>query len=621
MGSARFTIEASPSTDAGYDAADGATLGLTLEDIDSDIFKAEFSIVVVDYDSIGHEPAFDQAILGSGVALDYVVQLSLETLGSTYGSAYWIRCVVNNGKDAAGEIKDEYTFDRIVVVRNADGVRPVLPGETTQYYPVYGWTKEISRGAGGTGVEAPTPSTLMQRTATGAARVAALAVEGATDAARWIAGLLADGVTLARLTYYATSHFLRGNAGAEGGLLITPGADGSAVTLAGKNADGVTTKPVDIVATALTLNGAPIGGGSPAVHPFTSGTPTLVSSGSGDINRLSGTVTAATLPPAVLGESCIVELVGLGDIVVSRDGTDTINGATSYTVPGATDPVRTVVAFICDAAGEWTVGAARGLPTFDCGVSEAIAITHSTQAVGMAGKTDTWTGQQGASGFNGGGFKYTVGAAGDATHTPGTFEIDVGAENGSSTAGSFKISAAGVQRFLLQVFASVVYLTTSGISWAVTGLFAITTTTTITLAAGTYLYNRANYFYHQIGARLFFEVSPPPTVAAITTATTTTVQTLGLQNGSSNYVEFVCVVSDNTAHKSQTFHVTATVRVNGGAATIVSQVDSSPADTDAVGCTFALDTSTTNVRGRLTTPSTNNVTVACTARNHYQALT
>ncbi|MGK3945829.1 hypothetical protein ABK046_46730, partial [Streptomyces caeruleatus] len=71
--------------------------------------------------------------------------------------------------------------------------------------------------------------------------------------------------------------------------------------------------------------------------------------------------------------------VGLGPIVVTRAGADTINGATSYTIPGATDPIRSVAIFTCDAAGQWTAamlgGSTRPVSSFTSGTPTLVLNT------------------------------------------------------------------------------------------------------------------------------------------------------------------------------------------------------------------------------------------------------
>lgn len=68
------------------------------------------------------------------------------------------------------------------------------------------------------------------------------------------------------------------------------------------------------------------------VH-HTSGTPTMTI---GKVNVLSGTVSAVTLPAVVDRKTVVIQKRGLAaDIVVSRTGGDTINGATTFTITGA----------------------------------------------------------------------------------------------------------------------------------------------------------------------------------------------------------------------------------------------------------------------------------------------
>lgn len=87
----------------------------------------------------------------------------------------------------------------------------------------------------------------------------------------------------------------------------------------------------------------------PAFARFTSGTPTL----SVDIvNVLSGTVAGATLPPAAANDrrSVWVKKHNLGSINIGRSGSDTIDGATTYTMAAAYLATR----FVADGTNnEW----------------------------------------------------------------------------------------------------------------------------------------------------------------------------------------------------------------------------------------------------------------------------
>lgn len=266
-----------------------------------------------------------------------------------------------------------------VIVLSPGGLKGIGRGEGARFGGAHlRWVKNLMEDAGvldtlaalsAVYTYAPTTASIKAATATfirGVTTGGLIVTPGADGSASTATAVNANGTTVKPFDLAATvlrligntSTFIRGitTGTPQGGLLITPGADGAVVTLAAKNADATTTKPLNIVASALTLNGSAIGGAL-SINPFTSGTPTLVAAaGPGALNRLSGTVSAATLPAAVSGETAIVEIIGLGPIVVTRAGADTINGSTTYIVPGATDPERTSVRFVCDAAGAWTVG-------------------------------------------------------------------------------------------------------------------------------------------------------------------------------------------------------------------------------------------------------------------------
>jgi hypothetical protein len=53
-------------------------------------------------------------------------------------ASYWVRSVVNGGKNAAGQIEPAYTFDRILRVLSSGMGVPLLL-ERLEFDPVYGW--------------------------------------------------------------------------------------------------------------------------------------------------------------------------------------------------------------------------------------------------------------------------------------------------------------------------------------------------------------------------------------------------------------------------------------------------------------------------------------------------
>lgn len=214
-----------------------------------------------------------------------------------------------------------------------------------------------------------------------------------------------------------------------GGVVITTGADGYETVLSSTNSDGITIKGLDIIANPFTINGLSISGSGADIISFTSGTPTLIASYDGYINRLSGTVSAVTLPAAVFRQSLVVELIGLGDIVITRAGSDTINGTTTYTVPGATDPLRTLVRFTCDATGQWTCGGFLvGSTGFAFPASASVISISQPQDPSTIGAQLTLRAQQGFAGSIGGKLGLGSGKGGTpGTNLGGAIELYAGA--------------------------------------------------------------------------------------------------------------------------------------------------------------------------------------------------
>lgn len=73
-------------------------------------------------------------------------------------AAYLVRCTINGGVDASGALVPDWIRERIVVVRKF-GLRPIVPGERTQYDPDAGWFEALNgllqaASVGGLAVEA-----------------------------------------------------------------------------------------------------------------------------------------------------------------------------------------------------------------------------------------------------------------------------------------------------------------------------------------------------------------------------------------------------------------------------------------------------------------------------------
>lgn len=132
---ARFFIRkglvSSPASDRGYDALEGDVLELGLESPELDVQKVEFSIV-----RLGRWTTTPTVRPSSGLLAtrSSVLQLTVQALQSVEKpAAIWIRCRINDGRNASGALVSDYSFERIVVVRNANGLRGSAYGETLQY--------------------------------------------------------------------------------------------------------------------------------------------------------------------------------------------------------------------------------------------------------------------------------------------------------------------------------------------------------------------------------------------------------------------------------------------------------------------------------------------------------
>jgi len=129
----------SPSTDAGFDAAEGDELELQLEDAPAlDVYLTIFSLE--DKSDGRTDPVFDPV---SGEAATPTSGVSMTLPASEHGT-WAIQCQANGGGDGSAEEAAQYTFVRYVAVRTPNlSLRHPLAGETTQYKDPDGWAVAI----------------------------------------------------------------------------------------------------------------------------------------------------------------------------------------------------------------------------------------------------------------------------------------------------------------------------------------------------------------------------------------------------------------------------------------------------------------------------------------------
>jgi hypothetical protein len=347
------------------------------------------------------------------------------------------------------------------------------------------------------------------------------------------------------------------------------------------------------------------------VVAFAAGSPTLLAlPGVGALNRLSGLVVAATLPPAVEGETCAVEVIDLGDIVVTADGADTVNGGATYTIPGATDPVRSVVAFICDAPGQWTVGGIRTLPTFDCLANESILITHSAPSL-AAGATDVWSGQDAAAGFDGGGVEFIAGTRGAAAQQDGSFVVNLGSENGAGFTGRFRLvsSTLPLERLWFTGTSGTIAIQSVTVSWGIVGTLQLATTGAQEhICASIYILRTGSVNFWTDLSGVQYELGKLSTPITIAAAAATVIDNFSLSDNTTNIVEFNSTIANVTSGWGACFIRRALIDVVGGVATIIGAVqDEFTENTNEPGWTCTITVFGADARMVLTTDDADTV--------------
>lgn len=167
MADALFTINGDTS-DHGFDATSGLLVTLQLKTLppsgvntvrfqvfDADDFDADQNPIqnppakAKDSVELELDNGTEQGTSIAPLTVDGEVTIQLPV--STY-DAWIVRCIVNGGMSTLddGRVAFDRTLvhERMIVIRDADGFRPVVVTETSQYDAVHGWAPEVKPGAG-----------------------------------------------------------------------------------------------------------------------------------------------------------------------------------------------------------------------------------------------------------------------------------------------------------------------------------------------------------------------------------------------------------------------------------------------------------------------------------------
>ncbi len=147
---ARFAIESnsvvSPSTDRGFDVANGALVKFRLETTDALAYRVTYEVFdnTVSSSPLSSKDA-TELVLDNGPITGQMVDAltpgaDVETTMPATGSHSWkVRCLVDGGINPhTGKVDPDYVFERIIAIRTATGLRKVIGDESTEYSP-RGW--------------------------------------------------------------------------------------------------------------------------------------------------------------------------------------------------------------------------------------------------------------------------------------------------------------------------------------------------------------------------------------------------------------------------------------------------------------------------------------------------
>jgi hypothetical protein len=398
---------ASGASLAKYQATAAAVVPLTLDSVDG-VRTVTWSVVSTDETSAGQWTITNPTSIAGA---------TLTAPGSGTAKACIVECVVNNGSETDPRTGRQVEGDLRKRAKAYVGTEVACVGEVNESDATFGWVPLVNTsirigGGGGSGEVDPIGETIAERTTAGAllatsfqgdaagATDTVLARSGDTRIALTGSGVIAlqrwsgaAWVTLGQmtiassdfpLTFDSIDKLLRMSFGDEGGLVITGGNPIGGTLVSGEvalgSSNGVLSAYDGNDPTRVRLNRA-----EPSLH--SSGSVTLVPDG---VYILSGTATAGALPEASgwIGIRITVVNRTAGPLSIARSGSDTIDGATSYSLPAGAAAV-----FMAAASGSIAVQSDAGIS--GGGGGDNITAANSVRMRAIAGKyiqIDRWDG-------------------------------------------------------------------------------------------------------------------------------------------------------------------------------------------------------------------------------------
>jgi hypothetical protein len=380
MTTAAFHFDTGASL-AKYQATAAEVVPLVLDSVDG-VRTVTWSVVSTDETSAGQWTITNPTSIAGA---------TLTAPGSGTAKACIVECVVNNGSETDPRTGRQVEGDLRKRAKAHVGVEVACVGEVNESDPAFGWVPLVNtsiRLGGGVvnGEVDPIPETIPERTTAGA--LLATSFQGdATGAADTVLARSGDTrivltgsgvIALQRWSGAAWQNKNRFISRANGTLGVQSDGAGGFGIWTDADRHSTAAEPDEVVLSAegprlyatdsdgrvVALNRA-----EPSLH--SSGSVTLVPDG---VYILSGTATAGALPEASGWVGIRITVVNrtAGALSIARSGSDTIDGATSYSLPAGA-----AVTFMASASGSIAVQSDAGVS--GGGSSDEILVAADTR--------------------------------------------------------------------------------------------------------------------------------------------------------------------------------------------------------------------------------------------------
>lgn len=134
---AEFTIDGDPFSSGGHDGTNGQSVDLQLASPGGDVRQVVYSVVSKSKDAPDLSFSAGASPTTPADALSF-------TLPATGSHSWLVQAQINGGVDSNNDTVRAWTKQRIIAIRNQNGLRKIVPVETDQYSAVDGWSESYN---------------------------------------------------------------------------------------------------------------------------------------------------------------------------------------------------------------------------------------------------------------------------------------------------------------------------------------------------------------------------------------------------------------------------------------------------------------------------------------------